>query len=879
MKALFSSATTSAKTGTHSLGRLTAALSATLFTASLLTACGSGSSGGSNGPVVSGTVSLADSLALDSDVNDTNADFSSNNDPLNPQILTSNVLTLQGFASAVPTQDQNDGSAAGQRFYASADQEDYFQVTLQAGQRILLQVADYSSRSSEGPYSGDLDLYLYDPAEPNPVESSTSTDSSESITVPYDGTFLVNVYAFEGVSKYILTLSSAEGSTEQCSVSSSASASFIPGEAIVRWKDTSAGISGLSSGLKSVASASRDISLGDMRVTSQASAGKHAVKARITDTKASPSALAISHPGWAKAKDTINTIKRLNARDDVEYAEPNYVRKALQTPNDPFYDLQFHYEDISLPSAWDITTGSSDVIVAVIDSGVLLAHPDLDDHLTPGYDFISDPDFSNDGDGIDSNPDDPGDCSPTPCDSTWHGTHVSGTVAAETDNDEGVAGVSWQSRVMPLRVLGLESSGSNYDVLQAMLFAAGLDNDSGTFPAETADIINLSLGGAGNSRAEQDVIDDVRAAGVIIVAAAGNESSNCPSYPAAYDGVISVSATAPDDSLAYYSNFGESIDVAAPGGDLSYTVRGGVSGGIASTYVDDSSGDREPAYAQLEGTSMATPHVAGVIALMKAVYPDMTPAEFDSMLASGSITDDLGSEGRDDSFGYGLINALKAVQVAQDVAAGGDIPQAASVEGLISDPVSLNIGSANNGQLELTYRGDNQPASIEFSFSATWLTVDDEQANDFGLGDYQLNVDRTDLEDGIYSTVVTFTANTGDEVSVTVTMQVGSATAPSDLPPVYVLLINNDTGDVIAEAQANPNSGVFAIGNVPLGTYRVQAGSDIDVDLYICQSAEVCGEYTDLIEVTEEGVSDLFIPMELVPTTGTSPLSVKAVKK
>ena len=139
MKALFSSATTSARTGIHSIGKLSAAISLTLMTAGLLSACGSGSSGGSNGPVVSGTVSLADSLALDSDLNDTNADFSSNNDPLNPQRLTSNVLTLQGFASAVGTQDQNDGSAAGQRFYASADQEDYFQVTLQAGQRILLQ--------------------------------------------------------------------------------------------------------------------------------------------------------------------------------------------------------------------------------------------------------------------------------------------------------------------------------------------------------------------------------------------------------------------------------------------------------------------------------------------------------------------------------------------------------------------------------------------------------------------------------------------------------------------------------------------------------------------------------------------------------------------
>lgn len=868
----------------------------------LLQGCGSGGSGGSgsSGPVVSGTVSLTRSLIQDDDINDSNASYRSNNNPFEPQVLTTNVFTLQGFASAEGTQEQGVTDPSGQRFYADVDDEDYFQVTLQAGQRILLQVADYAPGVSEDLYSGDLDLYLFQKTinEENEetfsiVGSSSTTVASESITVPYDGTFLVNVSAYEGISKYILSVSGSEGSPDQCT-SSSAASGFIHGEAIVQWRDDPQPLSSLGQINGHKVTQKRDFTLGDLHVTSQSSNGRYPVKARFTrSTSAATMRSGASQvpADWNDAKDTINAIKALNARDDVVFAEPNYRRTALLTPNDSFYDRQFHYDDISLPVAWDITTGSADVIVAVVDSGVLMSHPDLSSKLISGYDFISDPEYSNDGDGIDSNPDDTGGCTADPCTSEWHGTHVSGTVGADTDNGEGVAGVGWQTMVMPLRVLGLDSSGSNYDVLQAMLYAAGLVNDACPDPdaeptpapcdriGNPVDVINLSLGGAGNSRAEQDVVDDVRAAGVIIVAAAGNESTNCPSYPAAYDGVISVSASAPDDTLAYYSNFGESIDMAAPGGDISYTVRNGLVGGIASTYVDDSSGAREPDYAQLQGTSMATPHVSGVIALMKAVYPAMTPAEFDALLVSGTITDDLGSAGRDDSFGYGLINARKAVNAALDLAGGGDLPAPLTSDGLSSNPTSVAIGTNSTSSLVLSYSGDSAPASVSHEETASWLSVSDSQAGSDGLGTYPLSVDRSGLSDGIYSASIIFTADTGDEVIVPVTMQVGDAAAPYEQPPVYVLLINDDTGDVVTETVTDTSSGYFAIGNVPEGTYRVQAGSDIDVDLLICQSAEVCGEYPDLIVVGPEGISGLEIDVELVPTTGTAPLAVKAVKK
>lgn len=266
-------------------------------------------------------------------------------------------------------------------------------------------------------------------------------------------------------------------------------------------------------------------------------------------------------------EDTIRVIKALRMRKDVLYAEPNYiVRPTATVPNDKYYPLQWHYPLINLPQAWEISTGT-DAIVAVIDTGVLLAHPDLQGQLLPGYDFISDPAMALDGDGIDNNPNDPGDGGQGNS-SIFHGTHVAGTIAAATNNDIGVAGIAWNARIMPLRALG-KGGGTLYDIDQAIRYAAGLSNDSGTLPARRADIINLSLGGGGYSRSEQDVVTQARNQGVIIVAAAGNDAGATPYYPASYDGVVSVSDVGIDKTLAPYSNYGPDVDVAAPGGDMS----------------------------------------------------------------------------------------------------------------------------------------------------------------------------------------------------------------------------------------------------------------------------------------------------------------------
>jgi serine protease len=386
---------------------------------------------------------------------------------------------------------------------------------------------------------------------------------------------------------------------------------------------------------------------------------------------------------------TLYGVKALNLDPELEFVGLNYKLRVLFAPNDPLHPYQWHYPQINLPQAWDVTTGAN-AIVAVIDTGVVLSHPDLQGQLIAGYDFIQDPAVAVDGDGIDPNPDDPGDRFDPSSSSSFHGTHIAGIVAAATNNAVGVAGVAFGAKVMPLRVCGRpptleDGCATIYDIEQALRFAAGLPNNSGTVPPRRADVINLSIGTTKFLPGMQGVIDQIRAAGVVIVAAAGNDGTSELNYPAAFPGIIAVGAVDINKARAYYSNFGSWISVVAPGGNTAQDVNGdGRPDGVLSTATTDSGGALVNYYEVHMGTSMATPHVAGVVALMKAVAPGLTPQRVAELLASGALTDDLGAPGKDDQFGYGLINASKAV------AAAGGGPGPGSFQ--IIDPSLLNFG-------------------------------------------------------------------------------------------------------------------------------------------------------------------------------------------
>lgn len=503
---------------------------------------------------VSGTITAASGSVADSDVNDPNAAYAPNDDIATAQSI-GNPATVGGYVN-------QPGFGATGPSRVAGDANDVYRVTLAAGQVITLTIGDIST--------GDVDLFLFDGAGTTLVDSSEGVGVTETITVTTAGSYLINVYAFDGATNYILTIGQSinTASAPPLSVLSE----FVPGELIARFEPATATKRGAQ------ALGTRIEAMGMELTTSAAAAAERPVLIKLdASTLSATSATA----GAATAKEvlplgiagnaalerkwrTLRAIKQLGQQPGVRYAEPNYILKPSATPNDNSYLLQWHYPLINLPQAWDITTGSSAVIVAVIDSGVLLAHPDLQGQLVGGYDFISDPINARDGNGRDTDPTDPGD---NPGRSRFHGTHVAGTIAAATNNATGVAGVAWNARIMPLRVLGL-NGGSNDDVNQAILYAARLSNGSGTLPAQRADIINMSLGRPNFSQAQQDVITQARNQGVIIIAAAGNaaQQGNPIGYPAAYNGVVSVGAVDMNKTRAPYSSFNAFVDIAAPGG-------------------------------------------------------------------------------------------------------------------------------------------------------------------------------------------------------------------------------------------------------------------------------------------------------------------------
>lgn len=786
-----------------------------------------------NSHTLIGTISVADNTAVDSDVNDPLADYADNDDALHAQAL-GNPVILGGFISATTS-----GISSG-RFAFTPDLFDYYAITMAAGQTITLSISDYDANN---PASVDIDLLLYD-AGNTLVQSSEGTNVTESITVASSGSYFLAVSAHSGFSNYTLNIGAQPLAASPLDLN--LSSEFVPGEIIVHFKDTALSqaltrqpLQTMPLHLKSKSASTRRPVLYGLGSNTQR------LKA-LADLGVQPRILQqLSHSTQIDTqtkRETFHAIKALRKRDDVLSADLNYIRHPAIAPNDSLYNFQWHYPIINLPQAWDVTTGSSAVIVAVIDTGIFMSHPDLAANLTTtGYDFISSTSISNDGNGIDNNPDDPGDSSILG-QSSWHGTHVAGTIAASSNNTTGVAGVSWSSRIMPLRALGV-GGGTSYDILQAVRYAAQLSNDSNTVPAEKADIINLSLGGSGNSQAEQNTFTEARNAGVIIIAAAGNSNTSELFYPASYAGVVSVSAVDANKNKAPYSNYGTAVDIAGPGGDASVdTNNDGYGDGVLSTLVNDASGTRQPIYAFYQGTSMAAPHIAGVAALMSAVRKNdgasFTPDEFDAFITTGSITTDLGAAGRDDIYGYGLIDAFMAVQAASST----------TPTTIVVNPASLNFGQVTSSAdlvLTATKLGTGNLIITGTTSSDSWLTITPTTVDASGLGTYTVTVSRDVLADGIYSGTISFqTASTS--FTVNVTTQFGSpATQAPDAGELYVFLVDSSSLNATDMQIINSVNGIYtySFNNVANGDYVLIAGSDMDNDFIVCDAGEACGAY------------------------------------
>ena len=370
--------------------------------------------------------------------------------------------------------------------------------------------------------------------------------------------------------------------------------------------------------------------------------------------------------------------ERLAQDADVEYAVPDERRRIVGAPNDPLYaagvggrgpesgqwylrapsgDVQ---SSLDIDAAWAVTTGNPGVVVAVVDTGVRYEHPDLlsvtaGGSLLLGYDMIAEPVSATDGDGRDADASDPGDwltlaelsrpgsplfrCTTSPSSSSWHGTQVSSLIAALTDNGIGMAGAAPGVRVLPVRVLG-KCGGYDSDILAGMRWAAGLSVPGAPANAHPARVINLSLGSEGTcSAAYQEAVDEIVAAGTVIVAAAGNSSGHAVGTPANCRGVIAVAGLRHVGTKVGFSSLGSEVAISAPGGNCVNTgansaclfpilaaTDSGETVPVSSTYTDS--------YNYSVGTSFSTPLVAAVAALVLSVHPVMKPEEVTRLLQS-----------------------------------------------------------------------------------------------------------------------------------------------------------------------------------------------------------------------------------------------------
>lgn len=708
----------------------------------------------------------------------------------------------------------------------------------------------------------DLDLSVFDfenfncspddASEPEFAHCFNSTEIPETGMFEIEGPFVLVVTPFTGGSRYQLEIEflPPEAGHDEADPAMTAARDGVP-------LKVNPAVPGLRSPFAAVSDDFRD---GELLVRF-AEGIPHEEQDRIlhdhgmTCVERSPSGvLRVACPVAEKADarlrriQTLQGLSLLRDMEGVDLVEPNERRYIALTPDDEYFHLQWHYQAINLQDAWNITVGSDDIIVAVVDTGILSGHPDIQGRLVAGYDFIADPEAARDGDGRDPDPEDEGDLFGGPGRSTFHGTHVTGTIAAATNNGIGVAGVTWATKIMPLRALGV-GGGSTFDVAESIRFAAGLPNVSGTLPDQPAHIINLSIAsaaGAPPSSTESAAIEAAAGAGAIIIGAAGNQSSDLPTFPAAHPDVIAVSAVDIQLQLAPYSNRGSWIDLAAPGGFTGTDINGdGFGDGVLSTGGSDPGGVVRFEYVFSQGTSMAVPHVSGVAALMLSVNPNLTAADVRDILQATAR--DLGPPGPDDSFGHGLLDAAAAVREA--LIRGGGAPEGQPRMALTASSldfnftrreISVGISNTGGGFLNVT------SVEVEERDGQGWLEAEPAGGSvRTSASELLVSVTRTGQPEGTYRGTIIIHADGVPPATLDVTMRVGTPTVLDE--PIFVLAVHPTRLDTIAQdVTTAADDWAYVLRDLPPGDYAIYAGTDRSDDGFICDIGDLCGALPSL---------------------------------
>lgn len=483
-----------------------------------------------------------------------------------------------------------------------------------------------------------------------------------------------------------------------------------------------------------------------------------------------------------ETKQALHLVKtHREFQKDVKYAELNTILEMLRVPNDDFYTLQWHYAALDMEAAWDITIGDDDVVAAVIDTGIVTTHPDLEGRVTGGADLIDDASVANDGDGRDDDGFDVGDQACGGDCHSYHGSHVAGTMAASTDNASQVAGMAWKGQLLAVRVLG-SGGGSLFDIASGILWSVGEDVDGVRRNANPADVLNMSLGGGGSSDVMNEAVEAATNTGAIVLVAAGNDNADAADFtPANAPNAItiaSVGSTGPSRATpvkATYSNFGELVDVAAPGGEQREDVnQDGQGDGVLSTYDDF--------VVYYQGTSMATPHVAGLAMLLKSVNRNLNQEDVRTILRDTADSNIECPEG----CGAGMINAARALLAVEGNLEGSKVVANPSFVRLGQNATKANVLFKNIGT-----------SDAEVSFSASGP---DREAISIG-------------EDNI---------NLGEGRSKTVSITIDRDSHPEGEAAVVAV---TDSGDTVQTRLSWSDQSVLAVQTVFVGALRVEGDS------------------------------------------------------
>lgn len=809
---------------------------------------------------LSGTINSLPFSDLDGDVPNPSLPSKDNNlDPLAVQELT-NPTQIIGYASYNPQSE-------------SDDEWDIYSINLVGGQYAALETTEWDE---DDPGKNDLDLHILD-SNGDIYRTSTGSEIYEIVTLPAEGTYYVAVEAYSGKSRYVLTIGSIYQGFKISNNSSEVEIEnnkirILPKDGVpftdlldndrynnLNFEDESF-FNFKRSGIRQIEGGFYNLDANDAELKKAI----YLYKKKIERAFINPTDEQISDMILKKY------ISLAASMHKNFYVEPSIKFQAFGAfrPTD-YFKYQWDHLAINTPEAVNaVGNALNNNVVAVLDAGSpsrsSTAYSKID-FVDGGYDFVS-----NDSD-------------PTGTSTNNHGTHVAGTIAS--DNSPGyLNGMS--VRVLPIRVLGDEGGGSLESIIEGLKYAGGESNSSGAsyqsdqFPVTA---INMSLGACTTTPSFCNEISNfIARTNIPIIVASGNcncggvsspSFCNVATYPAQCEGVIRVAATDFNNERSDYSSYDQTVDIAAPGGDVTVDKNAdGYADGVLSWDGDES-------VDFWQGTSMAAPHVAGAVALMKEVNPSLTPIDIDNMIIEGKMTEDIDASGKDDYTGYGLLDVAKAVDEASKFESGSSIKDTARLQptqlkyAFTNESLDVTITKIGNGDLSITGIYADQTDGILYSAPGDGLP----------FGTYTFSIDRSFYTQGSYQNTFYFGLSDGTYSRIQATFAVGDPRENPNLGIAYVLLYDHETDEVISSETVDISSGSGSFqftGLLSSKKYRISVGSDIDNDNYIGQ----WGEFFDSVPAFNDPDREFFsidqnvedVDINLVPISGIAFGALKA---